>query len=489
MNATLKKITTVACALACAFSACACGTGTRQGSPNTDPNTGNITQPDITDNVTGTDAPNGGNNNNQQNTVAGKSQLLASPPAAERLDWQQNNDEDFCAFKGKVGEFSAKFAAAANPNKGNFAVSPVSVYMALALAAECANGDTRAELLNALGVDYDTLLEYIPMLYSSLNVEYTEWSYENGQDVQKDTGKIRLTNSIWVNDGTEVKSSCLDELANQFYCYSHSADFANDNAAANQAIRDFVKEKTNGLIDQNFELSPQTLFTLINTLYIKEVWTKMGDDKLMTNDIYDFAGQNETKRTKLLESGYYSGRTYRTEDFSAYYTTTYHGMHLYFFTPNDGKTIDRVFTAQNIDAVRTHDYQENSIDRENRIMYLTRCLFPEYKAEFDEDVKPVLHDAFDINSFFNPLSSNMTNLTDEQVYCTKVKHVTKLDVNKKGIEGAAVTVIEECGTAAPGGDEEVWSYVYETFTVDKSFGFMITDRYDTTLFSGIIYDL
>lgn len=465
MNATLKKITTIACTVACAFSACACGTGTRRGGHD------DVPEPEV--------------------IVPGKSDLLASPPASTALDWQQNYDEGFCAFKDKVGEFSAKFAAAANPNKGNFAVSPVSVYMALALAAECANGNTRTELLNALGVDYDTLLANIPLLYRSLNVDYEEWSYENHQEVKKTTGQIQLTNSVWVNDGTEVKSNCLDELANQFYCYSHSADFANDNAAANQAVRNFVKEKTNGLIDKNFELSTETLFALINTLYLKEVWYREGDDKSMTDDFYDFVGQNQTKRTKLLESEYRGGRTYRTDDFSAYYTTTYHGMNLYFFTPNDGKTIDQVFTAQNIDAVRTHDYYANSVDRENRIIYLTRCLFPEYKAEFDEDVRPILHDAFGINSFFDSYSCDMTNLTDESVYCEKVRHVTKLEVNKKGIEGAAVTLEQMCGSAAPGpdGEVEVWSYVYETFTVDKSFGFMITDRYDTTLFSGIVYDL
>lgn len=477
MNSTLKKITTVACALACAFSACACGTGTHRGSPNPNPNPGNITQPDTP----------GGPGNNTNDTVAGKSQLLASPSAAAELNWQQNNAEDFCAFKDKVGEFSAKFAAAANPNKGNFAVSPVSVYMALALAAECAVGNTRTELLNALGVDYDALLEYIPLLYSSLNVDYKETTYDyvQNQRTEKLTGKIQLTNSVWINDGVEVKSNCLDELANQFYCYSHSADFANDNAAANQAIRDFVKEKTNGLIDQNFELSPETVFALMNTLYIKDIWDSYDDDLSMTIEQYDFVGQNSTKRTKLLQGYYTYGKTYRTEDYSAFYTRTYNDMSLYFFMPSDGKTIDQVFTAQNIDAVRTHDYHENSVDYENRIRYATRCFFPEYNASFDEDVKPVLHDTFGINSFFDG-SCNMTNLTDEQVYCGKVQHVTKLKVNKKGIEGAAVTLEMMCGTAAP---DETWRTVYETFTVDKSFGFIITDRYDTTLFSGIIYDL
>ena len=62
------------------------------------------------------------------------------------------DEDEFVAFKEKVNAFSAKFSAetfANFDNGSNFSVSPVSVYMALGMAAVCANGQTQAEILSA----------------------------------------------------------------------------------------------------------------------------------------------------------------------------------------------------------------------------------------------------------------------------------------------------------------------------------------------------
>ena len=73
-------------------------------------------------------------------------------------------------------------------------------------------------------------------------------------------------------------------------------------------------------------------------------------------------------------------------------------------------------------------------------------------------------------------------MTDDYAYCNEVRHIADLTVNKKGIEGAAVTYIPGAGAAGP--DE--YTEVYEDFTVDKSFGFIITDYQNIALFSGVV---
>ena len=79
----------------------------------------------------------------------------------------------------------------------------------------------------------------------------------------------------------------------------------------------------------------------------------------------------------------------------------------------------------------------------------------------------------------------MNELTDEKVVCEKVQHITELTVDRRGIEGAAVTHIPTAGAPGPG----KYTRVEFDFIVDRAFGFIITDRYNTTLFSGVVNEI
>ena len=61
-------------------------------------------------------------------------------------------------------------------------------------------------------------------------------------------------------------------------------------------------------------------------------------------------------------------------------------------------------------------------------------------------------------------------------------HKCSLDVNARGIEGAAVTVMVGDGAAGPGEYEDV----YQDYIVDRAFGFIISDHFGAVLFSGVV---
>ncbi len=411
--------------------------------------------------------------------ASGKSTQLGKPKTATPLSYTELENDGFVNFKDKTEQFAAKFAAAVYEgyrSEENFAVSPVSVYMALSLAAECANGDTRAELLSALGVSYEELQTNFPVLYRSLESEI--------KDDGKLTSVLDLTNSIWINDGTPVNQPCIDRLSNVYYAYSYSADFKHDNQNANAAIRSFVKEQTRGLIDQNFKLSDDTLFTLINTLYLKTVWATNGSDLSFTQDDYAFTAKDGTVTRKKLLQGYYNyGQVQETEKYSTFYTSAYGGYQIKFILPKDGYTVDDVFTEQTIAEVNAmSDY--GAYDRENNISYETRCIFPEYKCKYNDGIIKVLKDKFGVDKFFTE-RCDFSTLTEKQCYCSNIQHVTDLTVDKTGIEGAAVTVISMDATSA-GPDQKV---IRSDFVVDRAFGFVLTNRYGSTLFSGVVNNI
>ena len=93
-----------------------------------------------------------------------------------------------------------------------------------------------------------------------------------------------------------------------------------------------------------------------------------------------------------------------------------------------------------------------------------------------------LQQEFGVSDLFSASACDLSSLTPDKAFCTGVRHVAKLTVNEKGIEGAAATVLPAAGD--PGRAE--YEEVYLDFTVDRSFGFVLTDPYGVILFAGVV---
>ncbi len=414
-------------------------------------------------------------------------ELLAKPAATvERLSWQEQKEEEYVSFLSKVDGFASRFAPTVYELNGNgndnFAVSPVSMFAGLSLAAECAGGDTRTEILTALGVTYEGLTSQSMNLYRTLNIEHVGAGMIGNQK----TGRLQFGNSIWIQRGFDVKQPCADSLAENFGCYSYRVDFQNNNKAANKLISDFVKEQTNGLIKKDYAFDQDVVFALINSLYLKTIWNINGRKLPVTQDTYSFVGYDgSTETTVLMQADYEDGRPFDGNGFTTFYARTYNGYKIKFLLPDEGVNIDDVFTPENLSAMNSlKDY--GAVDEEAMKMYYTRCLFPEYEASFDEDVRDALAE-MGINDLFSEADCDLSSLIENEqgVYCKGVQHTTKLTVDRVGIEGAAVTVIQGATSAGPPPYEKV----YLDFVVDRSFGFAVTDSQNVTLFSGVVKHL
>ncbi|MCH5164598.1 MAG: hypothetical protein J1F36_06250 [Clostridiales bacterium] len=404
--------------------------------------------------------------------------VLAEAATPESLSSEEWISDNLLAIKQSANDFASQLASALYKNysgSDNFVAAPISAYMALAVAAECASGTTRDEILSALGITYDQLSSDVSLLYRLL-----EATYETDGKI---TGMLDLTNSIWIDKSYNVNKQTITSLAEKYFCYSRATDF-NNTSSANRAIKSFVKDKTHDLIDLNFNLPSDTVFAIVNTLYLKDMWNYLAKDLSFTDDKYTFKSIGGEKETKLLQGSYIAGRAYETDTFTHYYVQTHRGYKIKFILPKEGYSVKDVFTAQSIAEINAlTDYNAN--DDENRISYYTRCLFPEFTASYSVDIKSALQSTFDINTLFDTNACDFTSLTDNAAFCNAVPHAAQLKVSKKGIEGASVIIFPGPGAPGPGPYEEV----YVDFVVDGSFGFIITDRYDTVLFSGVVENI
>ena len=399
--------------------------------------------------------------------------------AGEKIKVMYNDyiNEDYRAFLQKLDSFAAKFSASAYEKYGegkNISVSPISVYMALALVCECGDGETRQEILDAVGVTYEEVNKYTKYLYAFCNQEFYTW---NEEDERVLSGYELLTNSIWLKDGVQFKNDGVQKLSQEYNCDVFQTQFGTEKAKND--LKAYIEEKTRGLIDGNLPLEEETLFVLLNTFYLNEAWSDIGKDLNFTKEKYTFTNFDGTTVNKNLLMGYYEGgRVQNFDTYSVFYAKTANGFKLHFLVPNGDNTVDDVFTQANIENVLSISSWGMY---ENMVCHNTRVFFPEFEAEFSESINDIMQENFGIVSLFDMDKCDMTNVIDGRVYCSSIVHKSKLKVDKTGIEGAAITAAIMAGEAV-----DPFTYEYYDFVVDRAFGFILTDQYGTVLFSGVV---
>ena len=409
---------------------------------------------------------------------------LRDPVGLENhTSYNELNDPNYKSFKDKIKVFSAKLSEAFVKSEynetTNTVVSPLSIEMCLGLAVYCANGQTRTELLDALDVDFTTFNKYYKLLFNELN-------HTNKEESGDIASQLLLTNSIWIDDDITLSEKGLDDLKNDYYCHSFSADFNEHNKETTEAIEYFIEQMTNGLIRPDLQFSPETFFVLLNTLYLKDIWNDGGSDLTTTSDVKFTNANGSVSNKELLKGYYFDGKTLESEDYSCFFTTTRYRKNIYFVKPNEGKALKDIFnkeTIQNVLNQNNYPYQDN----EKLERYHTNCVFPEFKADCDIDLTEMFINDFNITSLFDPMKCDFSNIMEDSApgYIDQFKHIAKLEVNKKGIEGAAVTYMAYAGAVGP--DE--YTDVYETFEVDKEFGFILTNYYGDIIFSGTVTNI
>ena len=167
--------------------------------------------------------------------------ILKAANPKDKLSFTQTQEEGFVEFLGKIDTFAAKLSDKIYHSKEkykdmNYTVSPLSIYMALAMAIECSNSVTRQEMLSAVGVTYDEVVKYTTYLYSLRNAEYT---YYNEETNSKELSAYEmLNNSIWINESyvENIKQGGVDSLVSNYHSDVFKAPFTKNNELANKLL-------------------------------------------------------------------------------------------------------------------------------------------------------------------------------------------------------------------------------------------------------------
>ena len=378
-------------------------------------------------------------------------------------------------FNSFALEFMTQYFLKENKENNNLLLSPLTVYECFNFAKECANGKTQSEI--------DSLLsscENIPqdLLYRAFNYDK---KIESDDLHEVDQLTQILDNSIWIDNEVSYKQDCIDHLANDFYVSSYKTDFKNNPSESSQIINNYCFDKTNGFLNPGFIFDSDTYFTLISSYYLKALWQEHGSELPLTVDEYTFVNNDKSFKKTKLNQKIEEKRIFSNDQCSSVMLNdTTKNIGCYFIVPNQGYNIIDIMNKDNLSKVLSYDY---SNDTETKYVYETTCLFPSFTIENNVSIREEIsnlgvHDLFSTKCDFS-------RLTDVPVYCNDVQHVNKIEVGRRGIEGASITAMVMCGTAYV---EDKRIKIQQNFVVDKSFGFVITSMNIPT-FIGIVNKL
>lgn len=391
-----------------------------------------------------------------------------------KYEWVRRGDEMDPIREQLSSFFAQSMSQTLSGTDGqNQAYSPVNLYMALAVTAELTEGDTRQQVLEAVGAsDIDTLRQQTNTLWNACYYD--------------DKDQVLLANSVWLDEDLSYTQSVMDALAENYYTSVYQGDFGS--TKTNKAITNWLNDQTGGLLKnntKNIDLNAETVLAVYSTVFYRAMWTESSEFSPSKNEDGIFhapAGDMDVTfmNKKLYQTTYYWG-----EDYGAVSLGLKDGSRMWFILPDEDKTAEDVLAAGEYAAlVLGVSGSTASIDENSKYMKVNLSV-PKFDIQASGDLKEDV-EALGITDIFDPGKSDFSASVKTDpgsfppfVYLAGVNQATRVAIDEKGVTAASYIEIPGPGAAQP--PEEIIDFV-----LDRPFLFVISNRYGIPLFAGVV---
>ena len=331
----------------------------------------------------------------------------------------------------------------------NVVFSPFSVMMLLGILADATTGETRNEIIKAIG---DGELE-----------EITEWLSKTQRKIT-DSGVLMSSNAVCVKEGIKdrIIPGYEEHLENIFDGRLFSA------SDMVEAVNCWVKEKTKGMIQAIADRSMSSMLAcMINAVAFDAKWSdKYEDNDIRPGVFHNFDGTDSrvsmmsSTEWNYIEDSRFTGFT------KPYKNAGYSYMAL---LPKKESPKHLLKDMEKLDLTDLFN---------SRKYHKVIAEIPEYELEFRDELTDYcrnigIEKAFSGNADFSPM-------TDEWLMVEKLIHKAMIRVDRSGTKAAAVSFLNYAGGCAFIDD-------YKSVILNRPFIFAIVHD-DTALpvFAGIV---
>lgn len=359
-----------------------------------------------------------------------------------------------------VDRFTGETAASLlRGTETNGCYSPLSLYTALAVLTSGAAGETRQELLDALGQQEETLAGELETLY--------RWNNQERNGVTE-----KLANSLWLDATGRVsfRPEWIRQASRDYHADVFQADFLSGEAG--ELLGQWIEDHTGGLLHPSQEemgFTEDTVMAIVNTLYYKAAWVENFAPASVWQETFT-PEKGAKKEADFLHRTARDTRCLVTEDCTVGELPLIGGR-MRFFLPQEGKTVDGLLEADRLQELLTA-----SLTQDADVVWSV----PKFEAEETYDLVGTLQQ-LGIHSAFNELTADFSKISEHQLVVGNVRQGTHLSLTEDGVEAAAYTVIDvEAKSAMPRELPQV------LMKLDRPFAYVIYGQDGAPLFVGTV---
>lgn len=362
-------------------------------------------------------------------------------------------------------DFMSVLAAAVIDGTENKNLSPVSVYIALAMAAEGAQGQTQKELLTLLGAE------------KAEDMRKTAEELLESLDIQGKTGEIALADSIWLGEQDDLVTfyeAYLAVLRDSYGAEARSVRFGDP--ATGKRIADWIQEKTREKVkvsEDAMQFDADTLAVLVNTIYLKDGWWEPFSEERTEQGVFHGL-KGKTMQADYMRRLDRNVTIVRGEGFMRYALPLKEVGRMVFVLPDEGVSLESLLGSPEKVAALLQDGEKKNVDVD--------LMVPKFSFQDRTDLEEVLQ-SLGVRTCFTNMA-DFSGMTNTPAHISRVLQESCIGVDENGVVAAAYTLVAMAKSAAIPVDRE-----RVEFHLTRPFLYAIESRDGTVLFIGTVAEM
>lgn len=361
-------------------------------------------------------------------------------------------------FKQSLNKFSfistSKILGGSNKN---ISYSPTSLYIALSMAGIGSKNTTQDEIFSALGMGGKDV-DYV----SNQNSKLFKLLYCNNE-----IGKLKIANSIWLQNNMLFNKSFEDNVVNKFYAYLFNVNFDSKNTS--KLMSSWISKNTNGNLSPDINIDKKQIMAILNTIYFKDEWIERFDKNKTKADTF-YLSDGSKAQCDFMNRTYFSHGFIKGSGYTASSLELKNRGSMVFILPDKGVSVESLIsTPEKVAALF-----KNQDSTFGKVIFQV----PKFSYGNNFDLNDTLKSMGIKTAFKN--NADFSGITNNKTFISKISQQTHIAIDEEGVEAAAFTKIDYSGSAPS--KNEVAKMI-----LNRPFIFAIKSN-DTILFIGIAHN-
>jgi serpin B len=341
---------------------------------------------------------------------------------------------------GFTREFSPYHAKQDIAGRASLVWSPLSLYQAMLMVGE--------------GADGDTFKEFQHITHLTKREDFRKWSLGFLNDAKKNSEKNRrynislnVANRLYADKNFELNNEFNEKLEKYYDSQLDLIDFKETEKSANR-INQWISNQTNNIIKNVLKpknINPLTRLMLVNALYFKAPWSKPFHPKLTTEKNFTLSTKQIIKLPTMNLTSHFS-YYYDKENKSHWINLPYKGNNRYVLTlalpDNDNPLYQLEVYLRNLEVLSTIFHSLDNQKNGNKRVQLS---LPKFRIESSLDFVQYFKKYYNVTLPFDANEADFSLMSKNRkrdLFISKIIHKAVIDVDEAGTEAAAITVVQ-----------------------------------------------